>query len=75
MLHSRLDLVDVRSKCVRLFDYRRKQSWSPIIVKGEGWERIYEMALGTIVDRTALCPTVDEVVEIVNELVKRLMSA
>lgn len=75
MLHSRLDLVDVRSKCVRLFDYRRKQSWPPIIVKGEGWERIYETALGTIADRTALCPTVDEAVEIVNELVKRLVSA
>ena len=75
MLHSKLDLVDVRSKCVRLFDYRRKQTWPPMIVKGEGWEQIYETALGTIADRTALCPTVDEAVEIVNELVKKLVSA
>ena len=36
MLHSSPDLADVRSKCVRLFDYRRKQPWPPKIVKGGG---------------------------------------
>ena len=27
--HSKLDMADVRSKCHRLFDYRRMQAWPP----------------------------------------------
>ena len=72
MLHSSPDLADVRSKCVRLFDYRRKQPWPPRIAKGEGWDGIYELALGTIADKADICSTVDEAVEWANELVMRI---
>ena len=72
MLHSGPDLADVRSKCVRLFDYRRKQPWPPRIAKGEGWDGIYELALGTIADKADICPTVDEAVDWANELVMRI---
>lgn len=75
MLHSGPDLADVRSKCVRLFDYRRKQAWPPKIVKGEGWDGIYELALGTIADKDALCLTVDEAIAWVNDLVANLSAA
>ena len=73
MLHSSPDLADVRSKCVHLFDYRRKQPWPPKIVKGEGWDGIYELALGTIADKADICPTVDEAVEWANALVQRIV--
>ena len=72
MLHSKPDLGDICSKCVRLFDYRRKQPWPPKVEKGEGWDKIYEAALGTIADKTALCPTVDDAVTWVNELVVQI---
>ena len=75
MLHSSPDLVDVRSKCVRLFDYRRKQPWPPRIAKGEGWDGIYELALGTIADKADICSTVDEAVAWVNDLVSRIASS
>ena len=31
---SQLDLADIKSKCIRLFDYRQKQAWPPEIGKG-----------------------------------------
>ena len=72
VLHSQLDLSDVRSKCVRLFDYRRKQSWPPKITKRDGWDGVYEAALKTIVDKSSISPTVDEAVVWVNDLVSRI---
>ena len=33
--YSILDLVDVRSKCERLFKYRCEQAWPPVIIKGD----------------------------------------
>lgn len=72
VLHSQLDLSDVRSKCVRLFDYRRKQSWTPKITKRDGWDGVYEAALKTIVDKSSISPTVDEAVVWANDLVSRI---
>ena len=75
MLHSKPELADIRSKCVRLFDYRRKQPWPPQIEKGEGWDEIYAVAMRTIGDQTALCPTVDEAVNWSNELIASIDKA
>ena len=72
VLHSQLDLSDVRSKCARLFDYRRKQFWPPKITKRDGWDGVYEAALKTIVDKSSISPTVDEAVVWVNDLVSRI---
>ena len=72
VLYSQLDLSDVRSKCVRLFDYRRKQPWPPKITKLDGWGGVYEAALKTIVDKSSISPTVDEAVSWVNDLVSRI---
>ena len=69
MLHSKPELANVRSKCVRLFDYRRKQPWPPKIEKGEGWDEIYDTALGTIANRADICLTVDEAIACANELI------
>jgi hypothetical protein len=40
-----LDLRQVRSTCVRLFEYRRGQPWPPTITPGEGWTSLYAAAV------------------------------
>ena len=72
---SQLDFVDIKSKCVRLFDYRRKQAWPPEIRKGDEWDAKYEAALGTVRDNSDICPTVDEAVAWVNEFVAQIVQA
>ena len=68
--HSELDMKEVRSKCRRLFDYRRMQSWPPTIVKGPGWDELYQNAKGTL----PILQTVDEAIEWANKLIVRIES-
>ena len=72
---SQLDLADIKSKCIRLFDYRRKQAWPPEIKKGDEWDAKYEAALGTVRDNLVICHTVDEAVARVNEFVAKITQA
>ncbi len=75
VLHSKIDMADVRSKCVRLFEYRRRHAWPAIVKKGERWDEIYDVAMKTIGDKTSLCPAVDEAVDWANELIARIDNA
>ncbi len=75
MWHSKPDLADIRAKCVRLFDYRRRQAWPPEIVKGESWDGTYNAAMQTIDDRTAICQSADEAVAWVRALVAKIDAA
>jgi hypothetical protein len=75
MLHSKPELANVRSKCVRLFDYRRKQPWPSKIEKGKDWDEIYDTALGTIANKDSICPTVDEAIAWANELIASIDKA
>ncbi len=36
-----IDYPKTRDTCERLFSYRKKQSWPPVIVEGEDWSTIY----------------------------------
>ena len=72
---SQLDLADIKSKCIRLFDYRRKQAWPPEIRKGDEWDAKYEAALGTVRDNSGICHTVDEAVVWVNKFVAQIEQA
>ena len=72
---SQLDLADIKSKCMRLFDYRRKQAWPPEIRKGDEWDAKYEAALGTVRDNSDICHTVDEAVVWVNKFVAQIVQA
>ncbi len=72
---SELDLVDIKSKCIRLFDYRRKQAWPPEIIKGEEWDAKYEAALGTVRDNSDICHTVDEAMVWVNKFIVQIVQA
>ena len=63
-----LDLAQVKATCVRLFEYRRQQSWPPTIVRGDGWATLYEAAVEDI----DVLPDVDDAVAWVNEFVQRI---
>lgn len=41
LIVSGLDLVAVRRVCVRLFAYRKKQEWPPVVTAREGWDGLY----------------------------------
>lgn len=41
MLEGEIDLALVRQTCERLFAYRRKQAWPPVIRKNDGWDSYY----------------------------------
>jgi hypothetical protein len=66
-----LDLSQVRTTCVRLFDYRRQQAWPPVIEVGEGWGTLYDAAVEDI----DVLPDVDAAVDWVNAFVERIEGA
>lgn len=73
--YSTLDLVDVKSKCERLFKYRCEQPWPPNLVKGETWDKIYTEARATLRDATFVLATVDEAVTWANDLIAKIDAA
>lgn len=66
-----LDLAQVRTTCLRLFDYRRQQAWPPIIVAGEGWGSLYEAAVEDIDALSAM----DDAITWANDFVQRINEA
>lgn len=73
--YSILDLVDVRSKCERLFKYRCEQAWPPVIIKGDRWSSVYNEAYTTLRKPEMVLSAVDDAVEWVNEFVNRIVKA
>jgi len=63
-----LDLSQVRATCVRLFEYRRQQTWPPTIDVGEGWDTLYAAAVEDI----GVLRDVDAAVSWVNDFVRRI---
>lgn len=50
--NASIDKGDVRRICERLFSYRNKQSWPPIVEEEEGWANLYaEQAHGLPVEQ------------------------
>lgn len=66
-----LDVPLVRSTCVRLFEYRRQQTWPPAIEVGEGWDTLYFAA----VEGVDALPDVEAAVAWVNAFVARIDAA
>ena len=54
--------------CRKLFNYRRMQQWPANVMKGEGWDSVYEELRGDL----PVAESCDDAVRIVNELIKRL---
>jgi hypothetical protein len=66
-----VDLSRVRATAVRLFGYRRAQTWPPIVVAGPNWSDIYDEA-ATGLD---VLPGVDAAVAWANDLIVRIHDA
>ena len=68
---SDIDFAATKAICIRLFDYRRRQSWPPSIVKGEGWDSLYADASRGL----EVLTTCDEAVKWANGLISSLANA
>ncbi|MFT3971105.1 MAG: nucleotidyl transferase AbiEii/AbiGii toxin family protein [Micropruina sp.] len=66
-----LDFAQVAATCIRLFDYRRQQSWPPTVAAGPGWETIYMEAA----DGLDVLPAVGAAVAWINDFVLRIAKA
>ena len=69
--HSQIDMVETKSICIRLFDYRRRQVWPPTVTKDTGWDSLYEDARRGL----DVLPTCDEAVKWANELIASIAKA
>lgn len=66
-----LRLPQVRATCVRLFEYRRHQSWPPVVEVGRGWDTLYDAA----VEDVDVLGEVHDAVAWVNAFVERIEEA
>lgn len=66
-----IDLEMVAATCLRIFDYRRQQTWPPVIVIGENWDTLYAEAI----EGVDVLPTVELAVTWANNLVRRIADA
>jgi len=66
-----VDYTRVRDICRRLFVYRKKQTWPPMVVKGADWESVYDEEN----DKQSVLATVDEAVAWANNLIAKIDAA
>lgn len=66
-----IDLSKTRETCGRLFAYRKKQDWPPVVEKGEEWESTYRLEA----EGLDVLPSVDEAIEWANGFIRRIDSA
>jgi hypothetical protein len=69
--NSPIDYAKLRTICVRLFAYRRKQSWPPTVSIGENWVERYDAEK---LDSPVL-PSVGEAARWANELIAKIDSS
>ena len=63
-----VDFSLTKDTCVRLFAYRKAQSWPPTVVAADGWNTIYQE------ERVGTCSleSVDDAVRWANDLIKKI---
>lgn len=66
-----LDLCQVGTTCVRLFDYRSQHQWPPTITIGANWDTLYNEAAECL----DVVPDVVEAVAWTNDFIQRLAEA
>ncbi|WP_200837805.1 nucleotidyl transferase AbiEii/AbiGii toxin family protein [Ruania rhizosphaerae] len=66
-----LDLAQVKASCSRLFAYRQRQAWPPVIGVGEQWDSLYAAAT----EGVGVLASVDDAVAWVNEFVRRVAAS
>lgn len=63
-----LDLARTKATCERLFTYRRRHAWPPVIIGGEEWESLYRAAaegLDVLADATSAIAWGNEFVQLI----------
>lgn len=68
---EKLDLLQIKGTCLRLFEYRRHQSWPPLIVANAEWETLYTVAAEDL----DVLNTVGDAVAWANDFVRRIEAA
>lgn len=68
---EKLDMAEVKATCIRLFDYRRRQAWPPVMEVGAGWGDLYEGAI----EGVDVLPDIEAAVAWGNELIRRIAEA
>jgi hypothetical protein len=63
-----LDYHLMRNTCIRLFDYRRMQTWPPEIKAGDKWPELYDSQANGL----PVLNTVEEAVAWTNDFIKRI---
>ncbi len=66
-----IDLRKTHAICVRLFAYRKQQTWPPTIAIQERWESLYLTAR----ENLPVLPTVEEAIAWANDLIARIDAA
>ena len=66
-----MDYEKTRETCERLFSYRKKQPWPPIVVEGAAWASLYADA----VEGIDVLQTVEEAVAWTNDFIKRIANS
>jgi len=68
MQNEKIDFALVKNASIRLFNYRKMQTWPPIITKGANWDTLYDAQRYGL----AVASTVDEAVIWVNDLIRMI---
>jgi hypothetical protein len=66
--NERVDYPKTREVCQRLFASRRLQDWPPTVIRGSGWNELYESQLGDL----DVLQSVDDAVVWTNELINTI---
>ena len=65
------DYSDIKKTCIRLFSYRKMQSWPPTVTANQSWETMYAAQL----PNADLIENVDEAVKWTNTLISTIDNA
>ena len=66
-----IEIAEILPVCEQLFRYRRCQTWPPVVVKGKGWDMLYDSLRG----RLPVLQTADEAIAWVNDLIATICSS
>jgi len=66
--NSSVDLAKTKHLCERIFAYRKKHQWPPVIIAGADWDSMYLEAK----DDLPVLPSVGEAIAWANDLIERI---
>ena len=71
IMRTEVGIAEIRPVCEQLFRYRRCQTWPPVVVKGKGWDMLYDSLRGKL----PVLQTADEAIAWVNDLIAAISSS